>query len=146
VIRRARREDVPAIVALLADDALGRTRESPGDARYLEAFGAIDADPNQLLAVMEEGGAVLGTLQLSFIPGLSHRGAWRGEIEAVRIASASRGAGLGQQLITWAIEQCRARRCTMVQLTTNRAREDAHRFYTRLGFIPSHVGFKLGLR
>ena len=141
-IRRARAEEVPAIVALLADDALGRTRETPGDPRYDAAFRAIDADPNQLLAVLVAEGDVAGTLQLTFIPGLSHLGAWRGEIEGVRIASALRGTGLGARLLEWAVEQCRARGCRLVQLTTNNARTDAQRFYARLGFQPSHVGFK----
>jgi GNAT superfamily N-acetyltransferase len=133
---------------MLADDALGATRE---DARlplargYTDAFAAIAADPNQLLAVVEDAGEVVGTLQLTFIPGLSYQGAWRGQIEAVRIAGSRRGQGLGERLIRWAVEECRARGCLMVQLTTNLSRKDAHRFYERLGFRHSHAGYKLSL-
>jgi GNAT superfamily N-acetyltransferase len=133
---------------MLADDALGATRE---DARlplargYTDAFAAMAADPNQLLAVVEDAGEVVGTLQLTFIPGLSYQGAWRGQIEAVRIAGSRRGQGLGERLIRWAVEECRARGCLMVQLTTNLSRKDAHRFYERLGFRHSHAGYKLSL-
>jgi GNAT superfamily N-acetyltransferase len=146
--RRASASDLPAIVALLADDPLGRTREDPRvplDARYLEAFGAIEADPNQLLAVAVAQGGVVGTLHLTFIPGLARLGAWRGQIEAVRISPERRGAGLGQQMLAWAITECRRRGCHLVQLTTDKGRSDAHRFYERLGFVPSHVGYKLDL-
>lgn len=146
--RRARADDLPAIVAMLADDTLGRTRESPGlplDARYLAAFEAIDADANQMLVIAECEGAVAGCLQISFIPGLSRRGAWRALIESVRVASATRGQGLGQQLIEHAIAEATRRGCRMVQLTTDRSRTDAHRFYERLGFVASHVGMKLDL-
>lgn len=145
VFREARAEDVAAIVALLADDALGQGREVPGDPAYAAAFAAIARDPNQLLAVAEWAGAVVGTLQISFMPGLSHRGSWRGEIEAVRVAASMRGSGIGQQMLRWAIEQCRGRGCRMVQLTTNAVRTDAQRFYERLGFARSHVGYKLTL-
>ena len=146
--RRARADDLPAIVAMLADDTLGRTRESPGlplDARYLAAFAAIDADPNQMLVIAECEGAVVGCQQISFIPGLGRRGAWRALIEAVRVASGMRGQGLGQQLIEYAIAEAVRRGCSMVQLTTDRSRTDAHRFYERLGFVASHVGMKLDL-
>lgn len=145
VFRRAGREDLSTIVAMLADDELGRARESPGDPAYAAAFSAIERDPNQLLAVAVMGGAVVGTLQLTFIPGLSHRGSPRGEIEGVRIAADRRGTGLGQRLLEWAIDQCRARGCRIVQLTSNARRLDAHRFYQGLGFSPSHIGFKLML-
>ncbi len=145
MFRRATAEDVPAIVALLADDDLGRGRESPGDPVYAVAFAAIERDPNQLLAVAELAGEVVGTLQLSFLPGISHRGAWRGEVEGVRVARAVRGRGVGQLMLRWAIEQCRARGCRLVQLTTNAARIDAQRFYERLGFQRSHIGFKMSL-
>lgn len=145
-VRRARRGDVPAIVALIAADQLGAGREAPDDpAPYLAAFAAIDADANQYLAVAELDGALVGTLQLTYLPGLSHRGAWRAQIEAVRIAEAHRGTGLGTALIEWAIGQARERGCRMVQLTSNASRDGAHRFYTRLGFVGSHVGFKLVL-
>lgn len=103
------------------------------------------ADPNQLLAVAESAGRVVGTLQLSFIPGLSRLGMTRGQIEAVRIATSHRSAGAGQAMFDWAIGQCRARGCALVQLTTDKTRPDAHRFYERLGFVASHEGYKLGL-
>jgi ribosomal protein S18 acetylase RimI-like enzyme len=146
--RRATEADLPAIVAMLADDGLGQGREDaslPLAPAYLDAFAAIDADPNQLLAVAEADGTVVGTLQLTFLPGLSHKGAWRGQVESVRVASRQRGSGLGQRMLDWAIAECRARGCRMVQLTTDKSRTDAHRFYARLGFVASHEGFKLKL-
>lgn len=146
--RRARAEDLQAIVALLADDPLGQGREDPGwpvNSRYVDAFAAIDADPNQLLAVVEEVGLVVGCLQLSFIPGLSRLGLWRGQIESVRIAASHRGGGLGRAMFEWAIAECRERGCGLVQLTTDKARPDALRFYERLGFVASHEGMKLSL-
>jgi ribosomal protein S18 acetylase RimI-like enzyme len=146
--RRATLADLPAIVALLADDALGSGREDaslPLQAAYLEAFDAVDQDPNQLLAVAVAGAEVVGTLQLSFIPGLSRLGSWRGQIEAVRIHSNHRGGGLGQAMFDWAIARCRERGCVLVQLTTDRTRPDAHRFYERLGFEATHLGYKLAL-
>ncbi|WP_193371375.1 GNAT family N-acetyltransferase [Pelagibius marinus] len=142
-IRRATAEDVPAIAALLADDALGKAREAPGDPCYAEAFAAIDADPNQFLAVVDDGGEVAGCLQLSFIPGLSLKGMWRGQIESVRIAASRRGQGLGHVMIDWAIAECRRRGCGLVQLTMNKTRKDSHRFYESLGFEATHEGFKL---
>ncbi|AZO36192.1 GNAT family N-acetyltransferase [Mesorhizobium sp. M2A.F.Ca.ET.037.01.1.1] len=147
-IRRAREADVAVIVAMLADDALGRAREDatlPLAQPYLDAFAAIDGDPNQLLAVMTDGDEIIGTLQITFLAGLSQRGAWRGQIEAVRIASTRRGEGLGQRLLEWAIDKCRERGCRVMQLTTNKSRTDAHRFYERLGFKASHIGYKLEL-
>jgi GNAT superfamily N-acetyltransferase len=144
-IRRAVRADVPAIVAMLADDPLGATREQPGDPAYLAAFDEIDADPHQLLAVADAAGEAVGTLQLTFIPGLSRRGSRRALIEAVRVRSDQRGGGLGQRLVEWAIDQARQRECALVQLTTDASRTDAHRFYARLGFRASHVGMKLAL-
>lgn len=148
VFRRAEQSDLEAIVAMLADDVLGRQREDtrlPAADAYVQAFQAIDADPNQFLAVAELDGAVVGTLQISFMPGLSHQGAWRGEIEAVRIARTARGAGLGRRMMEWAIEQCRARNCRIVQLTSDLKRTDAHRFYEQMGFVDSHKGYKLML-
>jgi GNAT superfamily N-acetyltransferase len=148
VFRRAASSDLPAIVRLLAEDELGREREDarlPLDQAYVEAFRAIDADPNQLLAVAVDGADVVGTLQLSFIPGLARKGAWRGQIEAVRIAASRRGSGLGRRMFAWAIGECRARGCRLVQLTTDRKRPEAHRFYERLGFVASHTGYKLAL-
>jgi ribosomal protein S18 acetylase RimI-like enzyme len=143
--RAATAADLPAIVALIADDGLGRGREKPGlplDQRYTAAFEAVERDPNQLLAVAERAGVVVGTLQLTFIPGVSRLGAWRGQIEAVRIAASERGSGLGQQMMQWAITECRARGCSLVQLTSDKSRDGAHRFYERLGFVASHEGFK----
>ncbi|MEM8688464.1 MAG: GNAT family N-acetyltransferase [Pseudomonadota bacterium] len=148
-LRPARREDLEAIVAMLAHDPLGSAREDaalPLAEPYLQAFEALDRDPNQLLTVAVAKGQVVGTLQLSFIPGIARTGMWRGQIEAVRIAEALRNSGLGQQMFQWAIEQCRARGCGLVQLTTDKTRPDAHRFYERLGFEASHIGYKLKLR
>lgn len=146
--RRATEADVPAIVAMLADDALGKAREDlsePLAEGYRTAFATIDSDPHQLLAVMEEDGRIVGTLQISFLAGLSRKGAMRGQIEAVRVAANRRGARLGEKLIEWAIGQCRECGCGMVQLTTDKSRTDAHRFYDRLGFTASHIGYKLNL-
>ncbi|MEV8514613.1 GNAT family N-acetyltransferase [Dactylosporangium sp. NPDC051484] len=145
-IRRATGADVPAIVALLADDPLGAGRESPDDlAPYRAAFAAVDADPNQVLVVAERAGRVVGTLQLSVLPGLARRGAARGQIEAVRVARDERGGGVGATLMRWAIDEARRRGCRLVQLTSDVARPDAHRFYEQLGFAATHVGFKLNL-
>ncbi|MDR5651998.1 GNAT family N-acetyltransferase [Ruixingdingia sedimenti] len=146
--RPATIDDLPAIVALLADDGLGRGREDAGmplNPRYLAAFAAMAADPNQMQVVAVADDAVVGTMQLSFIPGLSRLGAWRGQIEGVRIAAGQRGAGLGRAMFLWAIERCRERGCDLVQLTTDRSRADAHRFYEGLGFEGSHLGYKLRL-
>ncbi|WP_410574092.1 GNAT family N-acetyltransferase [Amycolatopsis sp. cmx-4-61] len=143
-IRRAQREDIDAIVRMLADDQLGATRDDPGDLEpYLRAFDEIDADPHQLLVVVTVGDKPVGTLQLTIIPGLARRGALRGQIEAVRIHADHRGAGLGADLVRWAIDESRRRECALVQLTSDTSRTEAHRFYQRLGFIPSHTGFKL---
>ncbi len=146
--RRARRGDVAAIVALLADDAIGAGRELGGpllDPRYDRAFAAIDSDPNQFLAVAELPGRIVGCLQLSFIPGLSRLGMWRGQIEAVRIAAEYRGRGFGGRMFAWAIGLCRERGCGLVQLTTDKQRPDAVRFYERRGFEATHEGMKLAL-
>ncbi len=144
--RRARAEDLPAIVGMLADDPLGQTREdasSPLNPKYSDAFAAIDSDHNQYLAVVEDGGEVIGCLQLTFIPGLSRLGMWRGQIESVRIAASRQGQGLGRNFFEWAIEECRQRNCELVQLTTDKARPDALKFYESLGFEASHEGMKL---
>lgn len=146
VIRRATAADVGPIVAMIADDQLGATRESTTDLTpYLAAFEQIDADPNQLLVVAERNDEVIGTLQLTIIPGLSRRGSTRGLIEAVRVAAPARGSGLGTTLIRWAVEESRTRGCTLVQLTSDKTRTEAHRFYTNLGFENTHEGFKLKL-
>ena len=148
VIRLAARDDLPAIVRLLADDALGRAREDASDPPapcYITAFAAIDRDPNNELAVMERDGAIIGCLQLTFVPGLSRKGAWRAQIESVRIASALRGQSLGRRLFEWAIARAREKDCRLVQLTTDKARPEALRFYESLGFVASHEGMKLSL-
>lgn len=146
IFREATAEDIPAIVAMLADDTLGATRETPADlVPYLSAFATVDANPNQILVVADDRGEVIGCAQITFIAGLSHRGLWRADIEAVRVRSDRRGTGLGTRLIEWCIEAARERGCGMVQLTSNASRTDAHRFYERLGFTASHTGFKLRL-
>ncbi|WP_248964183.1 GNAT family N-acetyltransferase [Sphaerisporangium perillae] len=146
IFRPARREDVPLIVAMLADDPIAAAREGdPSDVVYLDAFEAIDADPRQELIVAEDGGRVVGTMQITFIPGLSRKGGERALVEAVRVGASMRGQGLGRAMMRWAIDRARERGCRMVQLTSDKARADAHRFYTSLGFVDSHVGFKLSL-
>jgi GNAT superfamily N-acetyltransferase len=148
IYRRAVESDLPAIVRLLADDVLGSAREmpEPGDySSYVSAFRMIDADSSQFLLVVEEDAEIIATLQLSFIPGLAHAGLRRGQIEAVRVASHRRGEGTGEAMLRWAIAQCRRVGCGLVLLSTDRTRADAHRFYDRLGFEPSHVGYKMRL-
>lgn len=146
--RRAVSDDLNAIVALLVDDPIGSGRESAGvplDPCYAAAFAAIERDPNQLLAVAERDGRVIGVLQLSFIPGLTRRGLWRGQIEGVRVAAGERGSGIGRAMLEWAIEECRKRGCGLVQLTSDKRRTDAHGFYQALGFEATHEGYKLSL-
>jgi len=148
VVRKARADDLPAIVAMLADDMLGQSREDAGpplNSVYVQAFAAIERDPNQFPAVLEEEGEVVGYLQLTFIPGLSLKGMLRGQIESVRIAASRRGQKLGHVLLQWAIEECRRRGCGLVQLAMNKSRADTLRFYKSLGFVASHEGFKLAL-
>ncbi|GAA3855341.1 GNAT family N-acetyltransferase [Celeribacter arenosi] len=145
-MRPAREADLASIVEMLADDELGASRETPSppvNDCYRAAFAEIDADPNQFLCVVEDGQRIVGTLQLTFIPGLSRKGTKRGQIEAVRIASDRRGSELGKSMFAWAISECRSRGCSLVQLTTDKSRPDAHRFYDRLGFEPTHIGYKL---
>lgn len=145
-VRPATRADIPEIVRLLADDPLGAARETPGDlAPYVEAFERVAAEPQHRLVVVERAGAVVGALQLTIVPGLSRRGASRALVEAVRVDSTVRGGGIGTQLLTWAIEAARQSGCAVVQLTTDASRADAHRFYERLGFVGSHLGYKLTL-
>lgn len=146
--RDATLADLPAIVALLAEDTLGEKREDaslPLDPAYERAFETIAASPDQRQIVASRDGAVIGTMQLTFIPGIAFRGAWRGQIEAVRVAGHLRGHGIGAAMIAHAVEQCRMRGCRMVQLTSDKARDRAHRFYERLGWKRSHEGFKLSL-
>ncbi|WP_328537847.1 GNAT family N-acetyltransferase [Streptomyces sp. NBC_00344] len=145
-IRPAAESDIPAIVALLADDPLGARRESPDDLTpYTAAHRRIAADPQQHLVVADRDGQIVGTLQLTVIPGLSRRGATRSIIEGVRIHADERGGGLGTQLIEWAVAESRSQDCQLVQLTSDTTRTDAHRFYERLGFTATHLGFKLQL-
>jgi GNAT superfamily N-acetyltransferase len=144
-MRAATAADLPAILRLLADDPLGKNRETAVETPYRAAFDAIAADPNQEMIVAEADGAVAGCFQLSFLPGLSRRGAWRAQIESVRIDSSLRGQGAGQAMMEWAIARARNRGCALVQLTTDKQRGDAHRFYARLGFVASHEGMKLTL-
>ena len=150
VLRRARRADVAAIVGLIAADQLGATRDGVRDQADLDAydraFQAIDADPAHILIVADRAGEVVGTMQLSFLPGLARRGALRAQIEAVRVAASTRSSGLGAAMMAWAIDEARRRGCALVQLTTDKSRTDAHRFYQRLGFVASHEGMKLKLR
>lgn len=146
IFRRATVDDIGPIVAMLADDPLGAQRESPDQlGPYQAAFAEIDGDPQQLLAVAERAGRVVGTMQLTFIPGLSRQGASRALIEGVRVHGDERGSGLGTELTTWAVDEARRRGCALVQLTSDVTRVDAHRFYERLGFEATHVGFKLPL-
>jgi GNAT superfamily N-acetyltransferase len=148
IFRRATEDDVPRIIALLADDVLGASREATGAedySRYLSAFRAIDADLNQFLLAVVDGTGIVGTLQLTFIPGLASMGLKRGQIEAVRVASDRRGEKIGEAMFDWALQKCRAEQCGIVQLTTDRTRTEAHRFYDRLGFRPSHIGYKMKL-
>ncbi|AJE41525.1 GNAT family N-acetyltransferase [Streptomyces nodosus] len=142
-IRRATADDLPAIIAMLADDPLGAQRESPEDlAPYLSALERLNGDPNQHLVVAVREGRLIGTLQLTIVPGLSRKGATRSLIEAVRVHADERGSGLGTRLIEWAVDESRRQNCQLVQLTSDATRTDAHRFYERLGFEASHVGFK----
>ena len=146
ILRDATAADLPVIVAMLVEDKLGSTREDTGDlAPYAAAFAEVDADPNQRLIVAERDGVAVGTFQLTFIPGVSQRGLKRAQIESVRVVATERGTGLGTEMMRWAVEEARQAGCGQVQLTSNAERADAHRFYERLGFVPSHVGFKLKL-
>lgn len=146
-LRRATASDVPEIVDLLAADQLGSTRDGikgPEDlAAYTAAFEAIDRDPAHLLLVAQAGPGIIATMQLSFLPGLARRGALRARVEAVRVHQAYRDRGLGAALFTWAIKESRRRHCALVQLTTDKSRISAHRFYQRLGFAATHEGMKL---
>ncbi len=148
-MRPATIEDLPTIVAKLFDDDLGRTQESvsePFDRAYIAAFDAIDSEPNQHLVVGELDGKLVGTMQLSYLPGLQFLGGWRQRVEAVRIASDIRGQGLGKRMMKWAIDQARQRGCMIVQLSSQNDRRDAHRFYERLGFDRDHVQMRYYLK
>jgi GNAT superfamily N-acetyltransferase len=147
--RLAARSDVPAILELLADDEVSRARDGAiseaGDAAHWAAFDAIDADPRNELIVVEEDGVPVGTFQLTFTPSLSRGGSERMTIEAVRVRSDRRGSGVGRQMMAWALDRGRERGCRLAQLTTDKRRADAHRFYESLGFVASHEGMKLAL-
>ena len=143
--RAATPADLPFIIGLIVEDSVISTNDDPADAMhadYIDALAAIDADPNQEMLVVEENGVPLGCFQLTFLPGLMRRGMWRGMIEVVHVDAGHRSRGLGSQMMQWALTRCRERGCGMVQLTSNKQRTDAHRFYERLGFLKSHEGFK----
>ena len=143
LIRKAMREDVPIILALLVDDDLGKLHEDGDLKAYENAFQVISRDANQILAVAVLNSKVVGCLQITFIPGLAHKGMWRAQIEGVRIARALRGHGLGTDMIKWAIAQCKERGCGLMQLLADKSRTEAHRFYESLGFKANHQGFRL---
>ena len=145
LFRSARRADLPFLITLLADDILGSAREQPREpleASYTEAFAAIDDSNDHELVVAECAGEIVGCLQISYLPGLSHRGSWRAQLEGVRVASHSRGSGVGKALIADALRRAEGRGCRIVQLTTDLRRPDARRFYESLGFVTSHAGLK----
>jgi GNAT superfamily N-acetyltransferase len=148
--RRAEARDLKAIVGMLADDPLGAQRERPAEPllpAYVAAFEAIDRDPNIELIVAEDSkGMAIAVLQLTFTPFMTHQGAWRANIEGVRVARDRRRSGLGRQLLAWAIDRARQRNCDVVQLTTDKQRTDAQHFYTTLGFVATHEGMKLKLK
>jgi len=144
IIREAVRADLDAILALLVDDVLGKNRDYPVvDEQYEAAFAAIDSDSRTQLIVGDEDGEVVACMQITYIPGLGRHGGERSHVEAVRVRGDRRGTGLGGELMIWAIGQARERGCSLVELTSDKRRPDAHRFYARLGFTASHEGMKL---
>jgi GNAT superfamily N-acetyltransferase len=143
IIRNARIEDLDAILAMLQRDSFTYRPEQAAD--FVRAFHDIDREPNNELIVAERDGDIVGTLQLTFIPGMTYGGAWRAQVEAVRVREDLRNLQIGTKLMHWVIERAKERGCGVVQLTTNVARVDAQRFYKRLGFEASHVGMKLTL-
>ena len=148
-IREAKREDLPEIVRMLADDFLGATRErfeTPLPEAYVKAFEEIEADKNNELIVVESGDGIVGTLQITFTPSISFMGGRRATVESVRVDKKYRGRSIGKELMVWAIRRARQENCFAIQLTTNADRTDAHRFYERLGFEGSHLGMKLYLK
>jgi len=143
--RHATPADLPFIVGLIVEDSVVDSGDDASDAMhsdYVDALAAITADPDEEMFVVEENGAAVGCFQLSYLPGLMRRGMWRGQIEAVHVSAAMRNRGIGGEMMRWALARCRERGCGMVQLTSNKKRLDAHRFYERLGFLKSHEGFK----
>lgn len=145
LLRSAVETDVPAVLALLAADRISASREGTALGPYLRAFRQIDGDPGEQLVVAERDGTLVGTLQVSLLPGLSRNGSLRAQIEAAHVAATERGAGLGGAMITWAVSYAREQGCSLVQLTSDKRRTAAHRFYGRLGFEATHEGFKLRL-
>lgn len=146
--RPATEADLPFLDALAEEDEIGTARDPlrPDHAEEaLEALRAIAADPNHALYIVEQAGEAVASFQLSFIPGVSRRGAWRGQIESVRVSGDLRGQGIGEAMMRWAIARCEKRGCGIVQLTSDQNRDAAHKFYERLGFVGSHTGFKLKL-
>jgi GNAT superfamily N-acetyltransferase len=146
--RNATPDDLPFIIALIVEDSVIQTNDDPADAAhrdYVDALAEITADPNEEMIVVEEDGAPVGCFQLSYLPGLMRRGMKRGQIEVVHVAETHRNRGIGGEMMRWAVERCRQNNCSMVQLTSNKKRGHAHRFYERLGFLKSHEGFKLYL-
>ena len=146
--RAARPQDLPYLIGLVVEDSVVATNDDPADALhadYSAALAAIDASPTEELFVVELDGRPVGCFQLSYMPGLMRRGMWRGQIELVHVEGRRQGQGLGTEMMRWAVERCRERGCGMVQLTSNKKRLAAHRFYERLGFAKSHEGFKLYL-
>ncbi len=144
--REAKEIDIKNLVKMLADDELGANREDVSETlnnRYIEAFQSIEKDSNNELTVVESSGELVGMLQLTFIPYLTHTGTWRCLIEGVRIAKTHRGKGLGTEFFNWAINRAKEKNCSIVQLTSNKQRPDALRFYESLGFEATHEGFKL---
>lgn len=143
--RSATAADLPFIIGLIVEDSVLATLDDPaaGDPGYAAALAAIDADPNQEMLIAELHGEPVGCFQLSYIPGLMRKGMWRGQIEVVHVRADRRNLGIGSEMMGWAIARCRERGCGLVQLTSNKARHAAHRFYVRLGFAQSHEGFKL---
>lgn len=144
----ASREHLSSIVSLLVDDQFGAGREIAGDEldeRYVAAFAAIEADPNNELIIAEHDGSVVGTLQITYAPNLTHKGTTRATLEGVRVASSLRSSGIGTRMLNWAIERCQSRGCRLIQLTTDLERDDAMQFYRRLGFKHTHTGLKLWL-
>ncbi|ODT57044.1 GNAT family N-acetyltransferase [bacterium SCN 62-11] len=144
--RSAVSQDLPTLVAMLADDPLGRQREDPGNRKaYEEAFQALDRDPNHCLLLAVEGPQILGFLQLSYLPGLTYQGGWRAQVEGVRVSSSHRSQGIGRSLVEHAIALARQKGCRLIQLTTDQSRPDALRFYEKLGFQATHLGLKRDL-
>ena len=147
--RNTSKDDLPSLINMLSDDFLGANREDnshPINPAYLEAFNAINSDPNNELIVVEHSSELIGMLQLTFIPYLTHTGSWRCLIEGVRVNTQHRGQGIGTKIFEWAMIRAQQRNCAMIQLTSNKQRPEAIKFYERLGFIASHEGFKYELK